>query len=223
MMSYTKQLADYAVKLQYQDLPKDVVEQAKMLTLHTLGVALAACPTEQGKNAIALAKEMGGQKKEATILGDGSKVPCAQAAFANGALADILDWEDCSWTGHPSACVIPTALAFGERCGASGKDYITSVVTAYEVYERIAMACQPSENWDHMKKGWGLCCWAIYAAAIPAAKLLKLNKEKMENLMAIAGTFTPMANNVKLHFALSNLYHYIWGMLCSSAHSRERN
>lgn len=215
-MSYTKQLADYAVKLQYQDLPKDVVEQAKLLTLHTLGVGLAACPTEQGKKAIALAKDMGGQKEEATILGDGSKVPCVQAAFANGALADILDWEDCSWTGHPSACVIPTALALGERIGASGKDFITSVVTAYEVYERIAMAVQPSEKWDHLKKGWGIYSWAIYAAAIPAAKLLQLNNEQMENLIAIAGMFTPISTNTKMHFALSNQYHYMWGMLCNN-------
>ena len=61
------------------------------------------------------------EKKEATIVGDGSKVPCAAAAFANGTLADILDWEDCSWTGHPSAGAIPAALAMGELVKASGK------------------------------------------------------------------------------------------------------
>ena len=66
-MNYTKTLADYAVNLRYEDLPKEVIEQAKLLMLQTLGVSLAASVTEQGKNAIALAKDFSGEKKESTI------------------------------------------------------------------------------------------------------------------------------------------------------------
>ena len=212
-MSYTKTLANYAVKLKYDDLPTDVIDQAKLLTLHTLGVALAACPTQQGKRAIALAKDLGGQKKEATILGDGSKVPCVQAGFANGTLADILDWEDCSWTGHPSATAIPTALAVGERVKASGKEFITSIVAAYELYERITMAMQPSENWDYRNKGWGLTSWNIFASAIPAAKLLELNKEQMENIIAIAGALTHVTTP-RIHSARTDFAKYRYGMNC---------
>ena len=211
MSSATKTLADYAAKLKYEDLPGDVIDQAKLLTLHTLGVALAACPTEQGKRAIALAKDMGGEKKEATILGDGSKVSCVQAGFANSTLADILDWEDCSWTGHPSATAIPTALAVGERVRASGKDFITAVVAGYELYERIAMAMQPSEKWDYRNKGWGLTSWNIYASAITAAKLLELNKEQMENVIAIAGSLTHIAT-ARVHLARTNFSKYRYGM-----------
>ncbi len=58
MSSATKTLADYAAKLKYEDLPGDVIDQAKLLTLQTLGVALAACPTEQGKSV-----DLGGRRK----------------------------------------------------------------------------------------------------------------------------------------------------------------
>jgi len=212
-VSYTKTLADYAVNLKYQDLPKEVVEQVKLLTLHTLGVSLAGCTTKQGKDAIALAKAFGNGKDEATLVGDGSKVSIVQAGFANGTLADVLDWEDCSWTGHPSSGAIPAALAVGEKIGASGKDYITSVVAGYELYERIAMAVQPSEKWDFVDRGWGLTSWVIYASAIAAAKLLKLNKEQMENVIGMAGALTPISNP-RVHQTKTNFYHYQWGMNC---------
>ncbi len=68
-------------------------------------------------------------------MGERTKVSCIQAAFANGTLADILGWEDCSWTAHPSANAIPAALAIDERLSASGRDYITSIVAGYEVYQ----------------------------------------------------------------------------------------
>ena len=41
---YTKALAEYASKLRYEDLPREVVDQAKMVTLHTIGIALASSP-----------------------------------------------------------------------------------------------------------------------------------------------------------------------------------
>ncbi len=211
-MNYTRTLAEYVAKLRYEDLPKEVIKQAKLLTLHVLGVSLAGCPLKQGKDAIALAKDMGGEKKESTIVGDGSKVSCVQAAFANGTLADVLDWEDCSWTGHPSAGAIPAALAVGERIRATGKDFITSVVSGYEVYQRIAMAVQPTLEF-RSKHGWGLTSWQIFAAAIPAAKLLKLDKNKMLQAIGIAGALTPIVNS-KINVSRSDMYHYQHGLAC---------
>jgi len=212
-MSYTKALAEYATKLRYEDIPKEVIEQAKLLTLHTLGVSLAGSSTKQGKDAIALAKVLGGGKQEATLIGDGTKVSCAEAGFANSTLADVLDWEDCSWTGHPSAGAIPAGLAVGETVKASGKDYITSVVAGYEVYQRIAMAVQPSrEYWA--SKGWGLVNWQIFSGAIPAAKLLRLNEEKMAQTIGIAGVLTPIVTTIKCRESYSNIYHYQHGCSC---------
>ncbi|MFC1861367.1 MmgE/PrpD family protein [Chloroflexota bacterium] len=209
-MNYTRTLAEYAVKLRYEDLPAEVIEQAKLLTLHVLGVALAACVTRQGKDATSLAKAMGGKKIESTIIGDGSKVSCVQAAFVNGTLADVLDWEDCSPTGHPSAGAIPSALAVGEKIDASGRDYITSVVAGYEVYQRIAMAIQPSfEFWK--KTGWGLTSWQIFASAVPAARLLQLDEDKMAQTIGIAAALTPVVSRKINPDSRSYFYHYQHG------------
>jgi len=209
-VNYSSQLAAYAANLQFSDLPQDVVTQAKQLTLHVLAVSLAARDTEQGGNALQLARAMGGDADDATIWGDSKKVSAVQAAFANGTLADVLDWEDCSWTGHPSAGAIPAAFAAAEKSGASGEDYITAIVAGYEVYQRIAMAVQPTHE-TYMKTGWGLTSWQIFAAAVPAAKLLTQGEQQMRQAIGTAAVMTPIVNR-KIQLDRSDMYHYQHGL-----------
>ncbi len=157
--NHTATLSEYTASVSFDDLPDEVVEQAKRLTLHVLGVSLASLPLEQASKVTDLVQAKGGAP-ESTVWGsDGHKVPADEAALANATLSDLLDWEDCSWTGHPSAGAIPVAFAIGEKLSASGADYITSVVTAYEVYQRIAMAVQPARDRWGSGKGWGLISW----------------------------------------------------------------
>ena len=174
---YTKALAEYASKLRYEDLPREVVDQAKMLTLHTIGIALASYPTEQGTRAIALAKRMGGAP-EATIFGDGAKVSCMSAGFANGTMVDALDWGDCSWTGHPSASVVPAALAVSEVTGATGKGLSHRGSRGIRGLPAHRHGRATIRRRDWLVKGWGLTTWQTFAATIPAAKLLKLDAQK---------------------------------------------
>jgi 2-methylcitrate dehydratase PrpD len=123
-----------------------------------------------------------------------------------------MEWEDCSWTGHPSAGVIPAALAVGERVKSSGKDYITAVVAGYELYLRIAMAVQPTREF---KPGFGLQSWQIFASAIPAAKLLKLDEDKMAQAIGIAATLAPVAPVVIRRWgSWSDVMHYQYGLTC---------
>jgi hypothetical protein len=42
MTEYTKGLASYIADLKFDDIPADVVDCGKMLTLHCVGAALAA-------------------------------------------------------------------------------------------------------------------------------------------------------------------------------------
>ena len=214
-MSYTETLANYCLNLKYEDLPEEVIEHAKKLTIHTINAALASYVTKQGKEAVALAKEFGGVKDEATIIGDGSKVSCVQAAFANGSLADIVEWEDCTWTGHAAAGAIPVALAVGEKVKASGKDFLSAIVAAYEGYQRIASAVQPSkERWN--KHGWGLTTWQVFAGLFPAARFLKLSQEQMNQAIGVAATLCHIVCR-KTYHSYSTVYHYHHGTTCRDA------
>ena len=210
-MSYTKKLARYGAELRYEDIPAEVLQRAKLLTLQTLGVALAAVNSETGASAVALGKKLGSAANEATIWGDGSRINMQTACLVNGTLSDTLDWEDCSWTGHPSACAVSAGITLGEQRHESGRTYLLSLVTAYELYERIAMAVQPSMTTDGwLTKGWGLSSWPIFAAAVAAGKMMKLNSVQMEDLIGISGALTPIVN-AKVHVSRSNFYHFQWG------------
>jgi len=181
-------LADYVVKTGFEDLPERVVEQAKICTLDLLGCALGGYKTDVGRMVVDQMKSFGG-KRESTIIGDGAKVPCTQAAFANAVIADILDFED-TYVGHPAATIIPGALAVGERVGASGRDFITSIVLGYEVSIRIGVAVQPSA--ERFEKIWPMVTWHTYGASIPAAKLLRLDREGVVRTIEITGTTAPV-------------------------------
>lgn len=209
-MEYTKLMASYAVQLRFEDLPQEVVEQAKLLTLQVIGASLASIQEGQAQRAITMVRDNGG-KPESTIWGDGTKVPSEEAAFVNATMADILDWEDCSWTGHPGAGVVPVGLALGELMKASGKDYIAALVAGYEVYQRIAMSVQPSKQMIIRTKTWGLVSWQIYASVISAAKLLNLSKEKIAQALGVANYQVAVPCSKHGVKPRSDVYHYAHG------------
>ena len=213
-MDYTTILSNYTADMRYDDLPAEVVTQAKQLTLHVLGVSLASLPMEQADKVTRMVQSKGGAP-ESTVWGsDGRKVPADEAALANGTLADLLDWEDCSWTGHPSAGAIPVGFAMAEKLNSSGTSYITSVVASYEVYQRIAMAVQPArERWGS-GKGWGLVSWQLYAPVIAAAKLMELDAAAVAK--ALGAAFYQVIITAGKHtgggdIGASDIYHYAHG------------
>jgi 2-methylcitrate dehydratase PrpD len=126
-MNESAMLAKYVADTVYEDLPGKAIEMAKMSLLDALGVTLAAGGLCKECSAfVEIATESGG-KKESTILGFGERVPAHMAAFANGAMAHALDFEDAHDLAlvHPNAPTVPAALATAESAGnLSGKRFI---------------------------------------------------------------------------------------------------
>ncbi len=215
MKKYTQILSDYLCGLRYEQIPPEVIERAKILSLHTLGVAISAHKCQRAQEIIAVAKAMGGSAPlQATIFGDGGKVGLSNAALANGTMADLLDWEDCSWTGHPSAGNVSVGLSAAECYHRSGKEYLTALVGSYDVYHRIAMAVQPSvERW---KKGWGLFAWQIFAPATVYGKLLRLDPVKMNQLLGATAVCTPCATG-HVSQSFTDFYHHTHGLTAKTA------
>jgi 2-methylcitrate dehydratase PrpD len=83
-----------------------------------------------------------GGHPQATIIGEPTRVAAAQAAFANGVLAHSLDYDDTHLPSvlHPSASVIPAALAAAEHAGASGELTVRAIAVGLEVAVRLGMA-----------------------------------------------------------------------------------
>jgi 2-methylcitrate dehydratase PrpD len=81
MKSVTKELLDFIMDTDFENLPETVVHESKRIILDSIGCAVACLSIDKGKISVALARRQGGPP-EASIIGTGDKVSCANAAFA---------------------------------------------------------------------------------------------------------------------------------------------
>lgn len=194
-MGNTRDLLRYAANTAFQDLPPEVVEHVKIAILNILAVALGGYKTRIGSLHIALAKSSAGGTNESTIIGDGSKISCPFAAYANGNMAFALDYEDVVlYTLHAGPIVVPAALAVGEKVQASGKDVITAVVLGYEVGTRIGLSMQPSA--ERGSKVWGQQ-YTPFSSCVSAGKLWGLDEDAMDRAFGITGTYSTVPSAYK--------------------------
>ena len=208
-MNNSQALSQFAVNLKYEDLPAEVVEMAKKKTIQTIGAALASKNMDFTKSVLEFSKVYSDGPKVATRMLDGEKTSLLGAVFTNSIIADNIDWEDCGWTGHPSAGLVPAALAVSEARGKSGKDFLTAIVAGFEIYQRIAMVIQPPRGFKSYI-GWGLTSWQIFASCAPAAKLMDLTAEQYEQALGIAAVLMAVPSSL-VHYTMSNIYHYQHG------------
>src|ERR1700687_707769 len=141
MAHETATLAAYVANLKFEDIPQEVLQRAKVLTLDFLGSAIRARRDAESTPSLlkmleALALDGSG---ESTVFGDAKTCTPAGAALRNGALGHSLDFDDTHADSslHASAPVVPAAFAVGELTGASGRDVLTAIVAGYEVCCRL--------------------------------------------------------------------------------------
>lgn len=185
-MSITEELAKFIIETDFNDLPENVVAEAKRAFLNWTGVAIGACRHPSVDIVLSIAKERGG-KEEATVLGRWEKTDILFTSLINGMSSHIFDYDDTHLETvlHPSASVAPVALALGEKLHLSGKTVLTALILGMEVECRIARMVYPS----HYDIGWHITATVgnLGAAAI-AGKLLGLDTSKMRQALSLAAT-----------------------------------
>jgi len=190
MADETATLAAYVANLKFEDIPHQVLERAKVLTLDFLGSAIRARREAESTPSLlkmleALALDGSG---ESTVFGDSKTWTPAVAALLNGALGHSLDFDDTHADSslHASAPVVPAAFAVGEMVGASGRDVLTAIVAGYEVCCRLGNALDPT---SHYARGFHPTATAgTYGAAAAAAKLFGLTQEQIVSAFGVSGS-----------------------------------
>jgi 2-methylcitrate dehydratase len=181
-MTLAERFANYAVELNFTDLPAPVVHEVKRRVLDSFGCAFGAWDAEPCR----VARDVAGTiscPDGATILGTRHRTAPDWAAFANGCLVRYLDYNDTYLSkepAHPSDN-IPAALAAAESVGATGRDLITAIALAYEAQCRLADAASiRARGWDHVTYG-------AFSTALAAAKLMGLDAGRTTHAVNIAG------------------------------------
>jgi 2-methylcitrate dehydratase len=175
MTTIVEQLSAYTCDLRYEDLPREVVHQAKRLIVDTVGCALGG---HKGP-AAAIARDIAGavtSREPATVMVSGQRTSVDLATFANGVMIRFLDFND-GYTsngesGHPSDSTA-AVLSVSELMKRNGKDAIAATVLAYEVFCRVCDAADLKPlGFDHVTIG-GM------ASVAAAARLFALSQRQV--------------------------------------------
>ena len=156
MTTLVEQLSAYASALRYEDLPGEVVHQAKRLIVDTVGCALGGAASEPARIARGVAADVT-SRDPATVMVSGERTSPDLATFANGVMIRYLDFNDgytsTGESGHPSDSIAPV-LTLTEWKKRNGKEAVVATVLAYEVFCRICDAADLKPlGWDHVTVG----------------------------------------------------------------------
>ena len=179
-------LVNNLLETKYEKLPSEAVEATRKQILDVLAAIIGGSTCSLAwelENLVDMVKTWGG-KEESSILAFGGRVPAHNAAFVNGVLCTLLDYDDTFARlirNHPSRAIIPTALAMAERQGnINGKQLIAAVCLSYDLECRLKLGVGRDTE-----SPLGFVTNFIGAAAT-AGILLGLDSAGMKNALSIA-------------------------------------
>jgi 2-methylcitrate dehydratase PrpD len=180
-----EQLAEHFATFTYAHVSDENRAAVKRLLLDYLGVAVAGSRTGSGEVARRFAKSSGGHA-QATLIGDGERVPALQAAFANAISSHSVELDDIDVLAlfHFSPPVYSAALATAEQVGASGKELLVALAAGCEMMERVSRAANP----DLRDRGYHTTpTCGVFGATVASAKLLGLSPDAIVSALGMAG------------------------------------
>jgi 2-methylcitrate dehydratase PrpD len=185
-MTVAGELADFLTRIGPSDLPPQAIDHAAMLIASTLASASLGAGIESSVIIRDLARERGGIAEASLWFDAGPKLPVAEAAQVDAVMSDAAASDDSDLRNivHAGTTLVATALAMVERTGAKGEDALTAIVVGYEAAGRIGEAITPGFR----ARGFHGCLAAIFAGAVAAGRLLRLDPTQMAQAIALSAT-----------------------------------
>lgn len=178
-------IVKFVTGLRAENLPAEVRHQATRAILDSLGCIFGGYGEPPAVIARNLAAGIAPRDPAAVarLLIDGTATTTDLAAFANGIMLRVLDYNDTYHApyvgGHPSD-LIAAALAVGEPAHCDGRTFLGAVVAGYEVFCRLLQSADPAAvRWDH-------ATFHAAAACATACSVLRLSPEVTANAVGLA-------------------------------------
>jgi 2-methylcitrate dehydratase len=198
-------MSRWAAALQYKQLSKDAIYQAKRYLLDSVGCALGGYQQHDVKIALEVLDEIAG-RGPATVIGTGKKIDAVSASLANALMIRCMDYNDIYWKQDPShpSDIFPAAIAGCERAGSDGKELIVGMVLGHEFEMRLCEAAFPGIR----ERGWHHATLTAFVSPIVAGRAIHLPWEQIQHAIGIsasrhctlgavtAGKLTMMKNTV---------------------------
>ena len=176
-------LCRMVVDIQYDDLPKNIIEHAKKCILEAMASTVGGSSAEGIPEIVNFIKHKGG-KPEFTLPFYGFKVPASEAGLALGPMTRALELVGGHYeAGHSIEYTFPALLAAtGLKSNVTGKEFITAYVLGEEVLSRIGMA------FKQVTYAIPIGCQGghyIFGSIASVGKLLGLSFDELENAEGI--------------------------------------
>ena len=209
MVHQAERFARFARSTGFEDLPPACRTDSKHRLLDIAGVCLAARDAPeiaQSTKAITEGVEPG----PATVLGFPNGSRTTTAALVNGILAHAEDFDDTHTEAvvHPSAAVIPAALAAAEDVGASGAELLRAIALGLECSVRVGLAARGG---FHARGFHTTGIAAPFGSCIAAGVLLDLNERQLVNALGLAGSMAAGLFEFIAEGSTVKLMHTGWG------------
>jgi 2-methylcitrate dehydratase PrpD len=186
MSALTQDLGAFVAELNLSQVPPEGCAIARTGIADCFGVLIAG---SRDPEIVLVDRELGHSDGPAlaSLIPSGARRSVDTAALVNGVAAHVLDYDDVSLDGHPSAVLVPAILAQGEAGGSSGAEMLTAYVAGYEVWAEL-LTRQPIPL---HRKGWHpSAVLGPIAAAAACAKLRGLGAKGAATAMAIAASMS---------------------------------
>lgn len=188
----TTKLAEFACRLEYKDVPAQAVHEVKRALLDFLGVALLGANHKTVELLLTHLARMRGSRalsarKGATLIGRAERLEPVAAAWVNGTMGHVYDFDDVHTAAgiHPGIIVVPPALAAGEMNRTPGRRLIAAMAAGYEVAGRVGLATQLT----HYEPGWhSTGTVGTLGAAATAANVLRLDPAQASHALGAAAS-----------------------------------
>ena len=187
-----QEVSRFAAGVRDGKVEDSILQDARRRVMDIIGIALAASGMEPTRVVHAVVESWGGEG-QASIIGSDDRCPAASVALVNGTLAHALDYDDTHLPSvlHPSAAVVPAALAAAEASGASGRDLLTAAAAGDELAVRVGMTGYDEELGNSVFFEKGLHATSIagtLGGALAAAMLYGLDEEGIGHAVAISAS-----------------------------------
>ncbi|MGA8358794.1 MAG: MmgE/PrpD family protein [Xanthobacteraceae bacterium] len=186
MSALTLALGRFVADLGLRQIPAEGAAIARTGIADCFGVLIAGARDPE----IALVdRELGyaGGATLVSLIPSGTRRTPETAALINGVAAHVLDYDDVSLDGHPSAVLVPAILAQGEASGSSGAEMLTAYIAGFEVWAELLVR----DGVPLHRKGWHpTTVLGTVGAAAACAKLRGLDAKGVATAMAIAASMS---------------------------------
>jgi 2-methylcitrate dehydratase PrpD len=176
MLTISEQLAQFTHQYQFDQLPKDLIHEAKRSLLNYFAVCIAAYRDPTIQKIIKMTQAYSGAPT-ANIIGWNLQMDMLNAASINAMAANVFDFDDTHIPTiiHPTSPVASALLAYSQGRKITGSEFLLALILGMEFECRIGNAISPY----HYNRGWHITSTCgVFGAAIGVGKLLNLNQKQ---------------------------------------------